>query len=70
MDVWGGIGRGMREFFSGLARGMSSPPEGSKILTFLSAPSRVQLTPTSPKLVEGKFSAVELPLYGVLGSWA
>jgi hypothetical protein len=38
MDVWGGIGRGMREFFSGLARGMSSPPEGSKILTFLSRP--------------------------------
>jgi hypothetical protein len=35
MDLWGGIGRGMRGFFSGMVRGVSNPREGSKILIFL-----------------------------------
>jgi hypothetical protein len=35
MDIWGGIGRGRRGFFSGMVRGVSHPHEGSKILTFL-----------------------------------
>jgi hypothetical protein len=34
MEIWGGIGRGMRGFFSGLVRGVSNACEGSKILTF------------------------------------
>jgi len=35
MEIWGGIGRGMRGFFSGILRGVSNPREGSKILFFL-----------------------------------
>jgi hypothetical protein len=35
MDIWCGIGRGMRGLFSGMVRGVSSPREGSKILSFL-----------------------------------
>jgi hypothetical protein len=33
--MWGGIGRGMRAFFSGMLRGASNACGGSKILTFL-----------------------------------
>jgi hypothetical protein len=37
-------------------RGVSSPREGSKILTFVFQPRLVcKLAPTSPKLVEGAF---------------
>src|ERR671921_509711 len=35
MDSWCGIGRGTRGLFSGMLRGVSSPREGLKILTFL-----------------------------------
>jgi hypothetical protein len=35
MDLWSGIGRGTREFFNGLVRGVSNPREDSKILAFL-----------------------------------
>jgi hypothetical protein len=35
MGIWGGIGRGIRGFFSGMVRGVSDPREGSKILIFL-----------------------------------
>jgi hypothetical protein len=38
MDVWGGIGRVMRGFFSGILRSVSNTCEGSKILTFLFRP--------------------------------
>ena len=38
MNVWDGIGREMRGFFSGMLRGVSDPPEGSKFLTFLFRP--------------------------------
>ena len=38
MDIWGGIGRGMRGFSSGMVRGVSNPREGPKILTFLFRP--------------------------------
>jgi hypothetical protein len=38
MENWGGIGRGMRGFFSGLVRGVSKPREDSKILTYLFRP--------------------------------
>jgi hypothetical protein len=56
-----------RQVVNGLVRGVSDLYEGSKILIFLSwAPTGVQLAPTSPKLVEGKFC--ELRLYGVLRS--
>jgi hypothetical protein len=41
MDIWGGIGRGMRGFFSVLVRDVSSPREGSKILSFLLRPRMV-----------------------------
>jgi hypothetical protein len=35
MDIWGEIVRGIGNFFSGQVRGVSSPREVSKILTFL-----------------------------------
>ena len=35
MEIWGGIGRGLRGFFSGIIRGVSNPCEGSKIRSFL-----------------------------------
>jgi hypothetical protein len=41
MEIWGGIGRGMRGFFSGMVRVVSNPREGSKILSFLYRPRRV-----------------------------
>jgi hypothetical protein len=41
MDLWGGIGRVMRGFFSGMVRGVSNPREGSEILTFLFGPRLV-----------------------------
>jgi hypothetical protein len=41
--------------FSGMVRGVSNPPEGSKILNFhVRTPTSVYLVPTSPKLVEGE----------------
>jgi hypothetical protein len=42
VDIWGGIGRGMRGFFSGMIRGVSNPREGWKILTFLFRPRVVR----------------------------
>ena len=45
-----------RGSFSGIIRGVLTPPEGMKILFFLFPPSTgVQFAPTSPKLVEGEF---------------
>jgi hypothetical protein len=41
MNIWGGIGRGMRGFFSAMVRGVSNPREGSKMLTFLFGPRLV-----------------------------
>jgi hypothetical protein len=41
MDILGGIGRGIRGFFSGMLRGVSNTREGSKILTFLFRPRLV-----------------------------
>jgi hypothetical protein len=41
VNIWGGIGRGMRGFFSGMVRGMSKPREASKIRTFLFRPRLV-----------------------------
>jgi hypothetical protein len=41
MEIWGGIGRGMRGFFSGMVRGVSDPCEGSKILFVLFEPRLV-----------------------------
>jgi hypothetical protein len=41
VDIWGGIGRGMRGFFRGMVRGVSNPRKGSKILTFLYRPRLV-----------------------------
>jgi hypothetical protein len=38
MHIWGGIGRGMKGFFSGILRGVSNAREGSKILIFLLRP--------------------------------
>jgi hypothetical protein len=38
VDIWGGIGRGMRRFFGGMVRGMSDPREGPEILPFLFRP--------------------------------
>jgi hypothetical protein len=35
MDIWGGIGREMRRFLSGMDRGVSNAWKGSKILLFL-----------------------------------
>jgi hypothetical protein len=35
MEIWGGIGRGIGSFFSGMLRGVSNACEGSKILTYL-----------------------------------
>ena len=37
----GGLGRGMRGFFSGMLRGVSNPREASKILSFLLRPRLV-----------------------------
>jgi hypothetical protein len=36
--MWGGIGRGMRGYFSAMLRGVSRPSEGSKRLSFLFGP--------------------------------
>jgi len=41
MEIWGGIGRGIRGFFNGMLRGVSNPCEGQKILTFLYRPRLV-----------------------------
>jgi hypothetical protein len=41
VEVWGGIGRGMRGFFRGMLRGVSNPCEGSKILFVLFRPRLV-----------------------------
>jgi len=35
MNIWGGIGRGMRRFFSGMVRGVSNASGGSENLIFL-----------------------------------
>jgi|SRR5829696_7529361 len=35
MDVWSRIGRGNRQLFSSMLRGLSNPCEGAKIPTFL-----------------------------------
>jgi hypothetical protein len=35
MDICSGIGSGIRGFSSDIVKGVSDPPEGSKILTFL-----------------------------------
>ena len=35
MEIWGGIGRGIKGFFSGMLRGVSNACRGAKILTFL-----------------------------------
>jgi hypothetical protein len=45
MDLWGGIRRGIRGFFSGMVRGVSNPREGSKILSFLFRPRLVYSWP-------------------------
>jgi hypothetical protein len=42
MDVWSGIGRGMKGFCSGMVRGVSNTREGSKILSFLFGSSLVR----------------------------
>jgi hypothetical protein len=39
--MWGGIGRGIRGFFSGMVRGVSNAREGAKILSFLFRPRLV-----------------------------
>jgi hypothetical protein len=41
VNIWGGIGRGMRGFFSGMVRGVSNAREASKIRTFLFRPRLV-----------------------------
>jgi hypothetical protein len=41
MNIWGGIGRGMRGIFSGMVRGVSDAREGSEILIFLFRSRRV-----------------------------
>jgi hypothetical protein len=41
MEIWGGIGRGMRGLFSGMLRGVSRPSEGPKILFLLFRRRRV-----------------------------
>jgi hypothetical protein len=41
MDIWCGIGRGMKGFFSGMIRGVSDLCEGSKILSFFFRPRLV-----------------------------
>jgi hypothetical protein len=41
VEIWGGIGRGMRGFLCGMVRGVSTPREGPKILTFLLQPRQV-----------------------------
>jgi hypothetical protein len=37
-NTWLRVGRGMRESFSAMVRGVSDPREGSEILTFLFRP--------------------------------
>jgi hypothetical protein len=54
----GGLGRGMRGFFSGMLRGVSNPREGSKILFPLRPRLVLQLPPASTKLVEDTFCEV------------
>jgi len=41
MDIWGGIGRGIRRFSSGIVRVVSNAREGSKLLSFLFRPQLV-----------------------------
>jgi hypothetical protein len=41
VEIWDGIGRGMRGFFSGMLRRVSMLREDSKILTFLIRPRQV-----------------------------
>jgi hypothetical protein len=55
MDIWGGVGRGIggsSALWSGVCRGFVKLEDPN---LSLSAPTGVQLRPTSPKLVEGEF---------------
>jgi hypothetical protein len=70
MDVWGGIGRGMRGSFSAMLRGVWYAREGSKILTFLFRPrlvcSSLLIRPSSWKRRSANF-ALKRSEKGLLG---